>query len=107
MGPNDKPPLGPVAWVAVPGIEKLDLRRIGANPGGTPLSFQLSIPHAGPASLDLLDVAGRVIEQRRWDAIPAGRTLVTLGNNAQSSGCYFARLTVPGAKVIRSVIVLR
>lgn len=103
---------GAGAWTAVHAPPRapaaLDLQRVGANPGGAPLAFTLTAARPGPAVLHLLDVAGRMLVQRRWDSLPAGGALVTLGEvGALPPGCYFARFTSGGETVSRSVIVLR
>lgn len=102
------PAIANEAWVDVPAAALLDLQRIGSNPGRAPLQFALATPARGPATLELLDVAGRVIDQRQWSDLPAGRQVVTLdGIHALAPGCYFARLEAGGRVLTRSVVVLR
>jgi hypothetical protein len=96
------------AWVDVPAATILDLQRIGPNPGHAPLQFALATPVRGAATLELLDVAGRVIDRRQWSDLPAGRQVITLdGVRAPAPGCYFARFEAGGRALTRSVVVLR
>jgi hypothetical protein len=100
--------VGGEAWVAVPVQLPLALDRVGANPGTPPLVFALSMPQRSAASLELLDVLGRVIDRRAWSDLPEGRQLVALdGVRALAPGCYFARLRVGDRTVTRSLVLLR
>ncbi len=96
------------AWIDVPVVVAFDLQRLGANPAGGPLELAASTPVAGAASLDMLDVAGRIVDHRSWDALPAGRHVVTLdGMRSLTPGIYFVRWASGGRTLTRSIVVLR
>lgn len=102
------PAIAEDAWVEVPAATMLDVQRLGPNPGRGPLQFALATPARGPATLELLDVAGRVIDRRQWSDLPAGRQVVTLdGVRTSAPGCYFVRFEAGGHALTRSVVVLR
>ncbi|MBK7369642.1 MAG: hypothetical protein IPJ04_17645 [Candidatus Eisenbacteria bacterium] len=102
------PGAGVIADAPPSAVARLELSRIGRNPGGPPLAFALTSPAPGPAEFTLVDVAGRTIASRRWNTLVAGRSTVKLDElRTLSPGCYFARFTTGGASVSRSVVVLR
>jgi hypothetical protein len=74
------------------------------------LQMELSVPFATPASLDVFDVAGRLVKGWSWDALPAGVTRLHWDlhtNRWGGSGVLFVRFHVSGKNMIRKVIVLR
>ena len=96
------------AWIEIPLALAFELQRLGPNPGKGPIELAASTIEAGPVSLDLLDVTGRVLEHRTWDTLPAGRHVITLdGVRSRSPGVYFVRLETRGRSLTRSFIVLR
>lgn len=101
--------LGPPADVPPPAetVRTLALAVLGANPVRGAVSLRCSLPHLGPATLDLVDVSGRRIASR---ALPGDGAVQFVRFDETASlapGIYFARLTQgPHTKLTR-VAVLR
>jgi hypothetical protein len=83
---------------------------VGRGIGGAP-EISFSLPSAGPARVELFDIAGRRVavlfsgqaeagwNQVRWNgADPPGRKL--------HRGAYFARLTANGARAAQGLVLL-
>ncbi len=86
-------------------VVALAIRPLGANPTRGAPSFQLSLPLASPARLELFDLQGRVVASRTL-SLPAGRhTLQLTGARAIASGLYFARLT-QGDRIATARVVI-
>jgi len=95
------------AWVDVPAPAALSVRRAGPNPGPGPLRFEISLPAAGPARLEVFDLTGRLVEQRSWDRLTEGGHLVALGTTAPiRPGLYFVRVLAAERSASRSFVVL-
>ena len=108
VAPADSSVIATEGWIDVPARATLAIERLGPNPGGMPLQFALSLPERGWANIDLLDVAGRVLEHRRWEELPEGRQLVTIDRaGSLTPGCYFVRLSAASGVRSRSIVVLR
>lgn len=88
-------------------LSDLRIRGTGANPSRGPLAVEFTVPRGGPATLQLLDVAGRVIESAVWDAVSAGEHHVTLGAaRSMAPGTYFVRLRQGARTDARAVTIL-
>jgi hypothetical protein len=61
------------------------------------VSFNLPSDH--PASLDLIDVAGRRVATRAVGALGAGEHVMSLNERALLGGVYFVRLSQDGRSV--------
>jgi len=81
----------------------------GANPtSGERLDVEFTLHDGGPAQLELMDVAGRVIASRPVGAMGSGRHSIHLaGGRAFSPGIYFLRLTQAGIEARTRVAVIR
>jgi hypothetical protein len=82
----------------------LDLASI-SNPVGGDLRVRFALPSGEPASLELIDVSGRLLTSREVGTLGAGRHQLSLG--ACTPGLYFVRLTQESARMTRKVIVVR
>src|SRR5204862_8352092 len=72
--------------------------RAATSGGGLDVSF--SLPVAAPASLELLDVAGRALERVEVGSLGAGSHLARVGQRTNvRQGLYFVRLTQAGRSV--------
>ena len=74
---------------------------------GPVVRLQLSLPAAGEALVEMLDLAGRRVSSRRLDSGAPGRHVVELPIDGRlAPGLYFARVT-QGAEARTSRVVLR
>jgi hypothetical protein len=96
------------ARVAVPGAAGLALEGARPNPAMDDLSIAFTLPDAAPATLELLDVGGRVIESRAVGSLGAGAHLLSIGAaTALRPGIYYARLRHAGRSLMARVAVVR
>jgi hypothetical protein len=79
---------------------------IAGNGGARPeLSFTL--PSAGPAKVELFDVAGRKVAELFNGQANSGRTALSWSaGHSLHSGAYFARLTANGVQQSRQIVLL-
>ena len=97
-------------WVDVPEVapRALALERVRPNPAQADLFVQFALPAATPATLELLDPAGRRLRALEVGGLGAGRHVVNLGNGpALAPGLYFVRLTQRDAAAATKVVVTR
>jgi len=82
------------------------LRSLGPNPGRRGSLVRFALPEAGPAALELFDLAGR----RRWSldvgSFGPGEHEVALGGGSIPPGVYVARLTQGDHKATMRIAVL-
>jgi len=84
VGDADVPP-APMLWLA------------GENPGHGRIAVGFLLPSTEPARVEVLDVAGRRIEQRQLDAPSRGAGALTFGENGDlRPGLYMVRLVQAG-----------
>jgi hypothetical protein len=95
-------------WVDVPTTLALAIERIGPNPAGSDARVTFTLPAGGAAQLDLLDVAGRIVESRDVSSLGPGRHVVALSRDARlAAGVYVLRLSQDGRTVSDRVSVVR
>lgn len=95
--------------VAGPGNPRCELRLEGAFPSPTrgPLAVAFTLPDEAPATLELIDVAGRRLATRAVGALGPGRHVVPLaGPSARASGVYFIRLCHGGRRLVARAVIL-
>jgi len=80
------------AEIVVPRGLALSLGAPRPNPASGPLTFTVTLPDAAPATLTLVDVAGRVIAAREVGTLGPGVHAVALGAPHLAPGVYVARL---------------
>lgn len=84
--------------------------RLGApspNPTRRVMSVSFVLPSSGPAALELLDVAGRLIEHHEVGGLGAGSHVLALGRAAAlHAGLYFVRLRQDGRNLIAKATVI-
>jgi Kelch motif protein/galactose oxidase-like protein len=84
---------------------ELRMRVLGPGAG---LRLELRLPDAGPARLELLDVAGRRLVTRHVGSLGAGTHVLDLSEGvALGSGIYFVRLLRAGDEVRARAAVIR
>ena len=97
------------ARVSVPARSGLALEGMRPNPSDGPLLVTFSLQNSSPASLELLDVAGRRILRRDVGALGAGAHTARLDADAAppAAGLYFLRLTQGRRTLMRRVVLAR
>jgi hypothetical protein len=94
-------------WVEVPGTDQLSLAPL-ASPSRAVLDVRFSLPDAADATIELLDVSGRVLCRMPVGERGAGMHRVTLNTDrALQAGMYFVRLSQGANAVVKRVSVLR
>jgi hypothetical protein len=84
----------------------LGLRGVIPNPSRGAMRVELSLADGGPASLELVDLAGRRVAARELNSLGAGRHSVEL-RESLPTGVYFLRLAQGGRTRIAKAVVLR
>jgi len=92
------------AWVDVP-VAVFALDRV-AVVDGSRASVTFTLPRAGSASLELVDISGRRIGSREFEGLGAG-THTAEFEGPRASGVYFVRLRQGTASVTRRVALVR
>jgi len=99
-------------WTEAAGEPALEFGLLAITPNpvrrGAELSLRLSLAREGEASVQVLDIAGRVMASRELGRLPAGVHDARLAwNRPPSAGIYWVRLTQAGEEPqIRRVAVL-
>jgi hypothetical protein len=83
------------AHVDVPFGGQLAIKRLAGNAAGGALAFAVVLTKDVPATLDLMDAAGRRIARQDLGGLGAGEHTVSL-TGAPSSGVYWARVSQAG-----------
>jgi hypothetical protein len=93
-------------WVTIPGALAFALEGAWPNPSKGALTVGFRLPDARPASLELVDVRGRVMIRR--DVLGAGPHVVELGKETRlASGVYVVRLVQGDRTERRKIAVVR
>ena len=91
------------------GVEKaleLGLHGVSPQPSRGALRVDFTLGDGGPATLELVDVAGRRVIARDLTALGAGRHAVDL-RAGLPVGVYLVRLTQAGRALVRKAVILR
>jgi hypothetical protein len=83
------------AHVDVPFGGQLAIKRLAGNAAGGALAFAVVLTKDVPATLDLMDAAGRRVARQDLGGLGAGEHTVSL-TGAPSSGVYWARVSQAG-----------
>jgi FG-GAP-like repeat/Secretion system C-terminal sorting domain len=95
-------------WVNIPLTLALAIDTPRPNPTSGPLAISFSVPSAGHATLELMDVTGRRVRHREFEMPAATRQQVSFASDgALSPGLYFVRLTQNRKSVTSRVAVVR
>ncbi|HTR97055.1 MAG TPA: T9SS type A sorting domain-containing protein [Candidatus Acidoferrales bacterium] len=96
-------------WIDVPASAPFALAGLAPNPsGGARLQVAFSLPSDAPATLELIDVAGRRVASRDVGGSGPGEHVETLVPPAPvASGLYWLRLTQSGQSRIAKAVVAR
>ena len=94
-------------WLSIPAVAELRMAGPVPNPAGPDLTVAFSLPTREPASLELLDVAGRRVLVRAVGAYGPGDHVVSLGNGRRfSAGVYLLQLSQGKRSVTRKTVVV-
>ena len=93
----------------IPPASVLSLSAPRPNPWSAlaPLWFTVTQPSAGPVTLTLHDISGRVWRRSASEWLPAGSSTLSIEHGALPNGLYFARFSTRAGVVTRSVVVVR
>ena len=90
------------------GVPRLALERIAPNPAGALPGVVFSLVGWAPASLELVDLAGRAVLRRELGPLGPGRHEMSLGREpTPAPGLYWLRLTQAGQSVASRVAIVR
>jgi len=96
------------AWVEVPRALELALEGLRPNPSAGRPQVAFTLPAAGRARIELLDVAGRRVLRHDAGVLPAGRHVVDLAAAARlAPGVYLVRLESGGRTAQARSVVIR
>ena len=95
-------------WVDVPKLAVFALEGARPNPAVRTLNVSLSLRDESPATLSVLDVAGRAVLSREVGSLGAGRHTVALDLGANAApGVYWLRLTQSGHALLARAAMIR
>jgi hypothetical protein len=95
-------------WISIPLTLQLAIDAPRPNPTSGPLAISFSVPSAGRAALDVMDVTGRRVRHRELEIAAASRQLVSFAaDGALAPGLYFVRLTHHERSVTSRVAIVR
>jgi hypothetical protein len=96
-------------WIEVPKEPVFALRRIQPNPSSGSLAVSFALPGSGPATLELIDVSGRIVALRSVGQLGPGSHVVTLAGErgALRPGVYAVRLRRADRSVSTRAVVVR
>lgn len=104
---SDAGTTGEVA-VLVPGQSQFELESVHPNPTTGLSKVTISLSDAGPATLEVVDVSGRLVARHPVGALGPGRHEFLLpGQTALGEGIYLVRLRQGSRSVSRRFVVLR
>ncbi len=94
--------------ITVPATAELSLGPVIVGGNAATLAFTLTLPAAGPATVDVFDATGRRCAGQHLDRMAAGAHAVSLRPaNPLAAGMYFARVRAGSGQVSRRFVVLR
>ena len=99
-------PFAPVTAVQAVTAPRLALASASENPARGAFALRFTLPTAGPASLDVMDIAGRRVRHDAWRALAAGAH-EWRSNGLLPPGVYLARVTHGGESSAARVVVLQ
>ncbi len=94
-------------WIDVPATLALAIDGLRPNPAAGVPRASFVLEDDSPATLELLDVAGRCVLARDVGPLGAGHHLLPLGTGALRPGLWFLRLTQRGRSVAARAVVVR
>ena len=77
------------------------------NPSSEGVRAVFLLPASGPATAELFDLRGRLIERRSYPNLPPGETAVVLGDAGLEAGIYVVRLRQGGQSASAKAVIVR
>ncbi len=94
--------------VQVPARLELALNAVTPNPSPAGFEVSFALPNGAPATLDLVDVAGRVVKTANVGVLGAGMHRVHFGGDGSlQPGMYLVRLSQAGHRIGTKVALIR
>jgi len=94
----------PEVWIAVPSGVALAIERAYPSPARGDVWLAFTLPTAEPATIEVLDVAGRRVGGRVLAGLGAGRHVLRLDEVPRHAGVFFVRLRQGSASATTSAI---
>jgi hypothetical protein len=95
-------------WIEVPPVPQLALGGLRPNPASHKLAVAFSLPDAGPARLEVLDVSGRRVLDLEVGSLGLGSHVLDLTElDALGTGVFWFRLRQGSRSVIAHGVVIR
>ena len=100
--------VSPESWVQIPEAPPVAFSSLGPNPSHGSFEVSFDLRDQGAASIDILDIAGRIRVSRAVGYLGAGRhTLELAGPNVLAPGLYFLRVQWREGSVSQRRVVIR
>jgi hypothetical protein len=95
--------------LSTPAAPRFALHAVSPNPfvGNSALQVHFSLPSPARASLDLIDLQGRVVWRDRLDGPTPGDHTVRIDSSRMPAGVYFLRLEQEGRRALQRLVVIR
>lgn len=93
-------------WVDVPVEASFALKRVSPDAQNA-VQFAISLPVAGPARLELIDVTGRRVADLDLTTLGAGNHQVKMDTRGAPAGVFFARLVQANKMLSTRVVLVR
>ena len=95
-------------WVDVPSADVFALEGLRPNPAVGALNVSFSLPKDGPATMELLDLAGRRVIDREVGQLGRGRHVFRLDSDSRMApGVYWLRLRQGAQQALTRAVVMR
>jgi hypothetical protein len=95
-------------WLELSEAGRLAIAPPSPHPVRGPIALEITLPRAGTAELELIDVNGRRMSRQRFEALTPGRHRRVVDPDGQlAAGVYLVRLTHGGASAVRRICLLR
>ena len=95
-------------WIDIPSADVFALDGLRPNPAVGALNVSFSLPREGPATMELLDLAGRRVIDREVGQLGRGRHVFRLDSGARMApGVYWLRLRQGVQQALTRAVVIR
>src|SRR5262249_32172873 len=95
-------------WVDIPKGNTFALTHVGPNPSSTGFHVSFSLPSSAPATLELVNVSGKLVQSLNVGGKASGTQEVDLGKAQKlAPGVYWVHLTQAGRTFSQRVVAVR